>query len=60
MVGGAHGQVGRHVQQRVTVVKEQDNVYAITHPPQGVEVIVLVAVVINKLVTLQVVQVRDL
>ena len=60
MVGGARGQVGHHVQQLVVVVKEQDNVYATILSPQGVEVIVSVAAVINKLVTLQIVQVRPL
>ena len=60
MVGGAHGQVGRRVQQLVVVVGELDSVHAITLPPQGAEVIVLVATANNKLVTLQVVQVRRL
>ena len=60
MVGGARGQVGRHVQQRVAVVKEQDNVHVTILLLQEAEVIVLVATPSSKLVTLQVVQVRSL
>ena len=60
MVGGAHGQVGHHVQQHVAVVKGPDNVPATILLLQGVEVIVLVAAQVDSLVTLQVVQVRSL
>lgn len=60
MVGGAHGQVGHHVQQRVVVVKGPDNVPATILLLQGVEVIVVVAAQVDSLVTLQVVQVRSL
>ena len=60
MVGGAHGQVGRRVQQLVAVVKEQDNVYATILSPQGVEGIVSVAAASKGVVPLQVVQVRPL
>ena len=60
MVGGAHGQVGRHVQELVVAVKELDNVYATTLFPQAAEMIALVATANSKLVTLQVVLVRTL
>ena len=60
MVGGAHGQVGRHAQQRAAVGKEQDNVYVTILPPWGVEVIVSVATASKEVVPLQVAQVRPL
>ena len=60
MVGGAHGQVGRRAQQLVVVVKELGNAHAIILLPQEVEMIALVATASNKLVTLQIVQVRPL
>lgn len=44
----------------MVVVKEQGNVYATILPPQGVEVIVLVATASKGIVPLQVVQVRPL
>ena len=58
MVGGAYGQVGLLVQQLAVVVREQGNVYAIILPPQGVEMIVLVATASKAVVPLEVVQVR--
>ena len=60
MVGGAHGQVGRLVQELVVAVKEPGNVRVTTLLPQAVEMIALVATTSNKLVTLQVVLVRPL
>jgi len=56
-VGGAHGQVGHHVQQLVVVVKELDNVHATILLPREVEMIALVATANKELVTLQNVQV---
>ena len=58
MVGGAHGLAGHHVLQHVVIVRKPDNVFAIILLPQEVEIIVLVTVASNKLVTLQVVLVR--
>ena len=60
MVDGAHGQVGQCAQQLVVVVKELDNAHAIILLPREVEMIALVATASNKLVTLQIVQVRPL
>jgi len=59
-VGGAHGQVGRHVQELAVAVKELDNVHATTLLPQAAEMIALVAAASNKLVTLQIALVRTL
>ena len=58
MVGGAHGQAGQHARQRVGVVRELDNVLATILYPQGVEVIVLVAIPVNRHAVLPVAQVR--
>ena len=59
MVGGAQGQVSHHVQQLVVAVEELDNALA-TILPREVELIALVATGRNKLVTLQIVQVKAL
>ena len=58
MVGGAHGLAGHHVLQHVVIVRRPDNVPVITLLPQEVEIIALVAVTSNKVVTLLVVLVR--
>ena len=50
MVGGAHGQIGHHVQKHVVVVKELDDVFVTILLPQGEELIVLVAATSNRLV----------
>ena len=58
MVGGAHGLAGHHVLQHVVIVRRPDNVPVITLLPQEVEIIALVAVTNDKVVTLLVVLVR--
>jgi len=58
MVGGALGVLGHHALQHVGVVKEPENVFATTLHHQRVEVIVLVAIVNNRLAALLIVQVR--
>ena len=59
MVGGAHGPVGHHVQQNVAMVREPGNVFAITPNLQKVEMLVLAVALINKLVTIWTVKVRN-
>ena len=59
MVGGACGQAGLHVRQHAGVVKEPGNGFATILHPQGVEMIVLVVIPINRHATLPVVQVRS-
>ena len=58
MVGGAYGQVGHRVRRRVVVVPEQGNALATILLPRGVEVIALVATLVNRHATLPAAQVR--
>ena len=60
MVGGAHGQAGRHVLKHVVMVTEADKDPVTIPCLQGVEVIVLVTTPRAKLVTLQLVQVHKI
>ena len=60
MVDGVHGQGGHHVMQHVVVVRGPDDVIVTILLPQGVEMIVLVATGSERIVTLQIVQVRSL
>ena len=60
MVDGVHGQGGHRVMQHVVVVRGPDDVIVTILLPQGVEMIVLVATGSERIVTLQIVQVRSL